>query len=641
MRLPLVGLILLVACDEVTPLGADDVATDAAATDSAVDPELDAAAPDVPVGGPPDAAPDVVVDAARRDRCPADDPADAPWLEPGVEHTDKLCRGRSAWYRLEVPAHHAASAVLAFSHARGDLELRLVDADGEVLATSETATDIEQVSGPVAATPTHVALEVYGHQGAGGIFRLTPRLFDAADGEATRVSGTVRFEDRPFGPEGFTGERVPSPARGVVVEAVREVDGVVVAEAVTGADGAFELSLVAQPVAHSVRATSELRVRGFEARVRAVDDGLRYAVSAPLVAGAPLDLLASADDGVGGALNILDSAYAAFDTIADVVGAPSPPLTYRWTPGRAFACGSCYGDDTISLGGQLDDPDEFDDVVIIHELGHYFVEHFSRDDSPGGTHRDNLVSPHLAYGEGLAYFFAALVRDDADLVDNFFDHVRWIDIEAMTVSGAPDDALRGTGDGTPGGPHREELVAGLMWDAYDASGAEEPHDTLAIGVGGSLHLLVDVLADRRQDVGPRGMEVTDWLDALACLAGVEPVQPLVDEREFPWDVGANLACEKGRTPAPYALVRRQGGVWLVGEAGAPVVVSERLAGPRWRRRTLECEAPCRVASAREDAAVVVTTPGAEWSGASWLGKGAAAALLGGRVVAGARIYSSR
>ena len=324
-----------------------------------------------------------------------------------------------------------------------------------------------------------------------------------------------------------------------------------------------------------------------------------------------------------------------------MVGEPSPPLTYRWTPGRPFGCGSCYAGNTVSLGGQLEDPDEYDDVVIIHELGHYFVEHFSYDDSPGGTHRDNLVPPRLAYGEGLAYFFAALVRDDPDLVDNFFDHVRWIDIEAMTVSGVLDETLLGTGDGLAGGPHREELVAGLMWDAYDASGAEEPHDTLAIGVEDSLRLLVDVLPERRGDVGPRGMEITDWLDALACLVGVESTQSLVDEREFPWDVEANLACEKGRVPAPYALLRRDDGVWLVGEADAPIVVSERVGGPKWRQRAMVCEAPCRVATAREDAAVVVTTPGAEWSGASWLGKRAAAALLGGRVEAGARIYSSR
>jgi len=638
-------LLALLACEPTTPTleGEPDARSDAAVFDSRPPDAGPDARPDVAPDLAADAAPDLAADVALADPCPVDHPEGAPSLSPGVPHTDKICRGRSAWYRLDVPAGHSASAVLAFRHAAGDLELRLFAADGELLAESVSATDTERVAGPVGVEATHVSIEVFGYRGAGGVFVITPRLHDVREAREVRVEGHVRFEDRPFGPEGFTGERVPSPARSVTVELVRDEDGAVVGEAVTGADGGFVLDAAAQPVPHTVRAASELRHRGFVTRVHGADDGLPYAVSAPLVPGEPVALLAGADDAVGGALNILDAAHDAFATIADFVPGPSPPLTYRWTPGRAFGCGSCYSDDTIRLGGQLEDPDEYDDVIILHELGHYFVSHFSRDDSPGGTHRDMAVSPLLAYGEGLAYFFATLVRDEPYVVDTFIDHVRSIDIEAMTVGGRPDETLSGTRGDHPAGDYREELVAGLMWDAYDAPSEDEPHDALALGAADTLHLLIDVLPQPGGDVGPRGMELTDWLNALACFAGAEPVQPLIDERDFPWDLAERLECRKGRVPAPYGLERRAGGIWLVGEApsGAPLRVVSGTDRRKLRGGPVRCTAPCRLADARPDLQLVVTSPGAPWAGASWLGKDAAAALLGGRVVAGARTYPSQ
>lgn len=646
MRRLLLTTLLLAGCEPADPLVEPETdATPDASVD--VDAAVDApdAAPDVaprPDGAPPDAAP-----PPPADECPPATVEEGRWLEPGVEHIDKLCRGRSAWYRVEVPAGHAPSVVLRFRHETGDLELRLFDADGALLAESTTATDEERGAGPVAEAPTHVAIEVFGYQNAGGKFRVLPRLFSIEDADRVHVEGTVSFEDRPYGPEGHTGERVPTPAADVVVEAVRDEDGAVVAQSVAGADGAFTLDFPAQPTPHTVRAVAEVRHRGFVARVREARGGLPYAVAVPLPddarteEGGRVELLAGADDAVGGAFNIVDAARDAFVMLADAVETPAPALTYRWAPGHAFPCGSCYSNDTIQLGGQLEDPDEFDDVIVLHELGHYFAEHYTRDDSPGGTHRDMAVSPQLAYGEGLAYFFAGLVRDDPHIVDTYIDRVRWIDIEAMHVGGAPDPALLGTVDGRSDGDLREEVIAGLMWDAYD-EGDDEAHDTLGIGAESTLHLLTEVVPGRQSDAGPRGMDLNDWLEALACLVGVEPVQPLVDERAFPRTLeDGEFECQKSRIPAPYTIEQHGGELRLVGVADAPVVVAERVVGGKWRRRLVACDAPCRIAAARPDVALVVTTPDARWAGASWLGKAAASALLGGRVHAGARTYRSR
>ncbi len=95
----------------------------------------------------------------------------------------------------------------------------------------------------------------------------------------------------------------------------------------------------------------------------------------------------------GGAFNIAAVAREAFEFYAPYVGAAAPTLTYRWERGRAFGCGSCYGGDVVSLGGGEDDTDEYDDVIVLHELGHYFVDHYSHDDSPGGLSPIHISEP--------------------------------------------------------------------------------------------------------------------------------------------------------------------------------------------------------------------------------------------------------
>src|SRR5207245_822156 len=66
------------------------------------------------------------------------------------------------------------------------------------------------------------------------------------------------------------------------------------------------------------------------------------------------------------------------------------------------------------LGDRNEDSDEFDDSVIAHEYGHMIAARFSRDDSPGGeTHLGDILDPRLAWSEGWANFFSAVVRNDS------------------------------------------------------------------------------------------------------------------------------------------------------------------------------------------------------------------------------------
>jgi hypothetical protein len=66
------------------------------------------------------------------------------------------------------------------------------------------------------------------------------------------------------------------------------------------------------------------------------------------------------------------------------------------------------------LGDRNEDSDEFDDSVIAHEYGHLLAAKFSRDDSPGGeSHIGDILDPRVAWSEGWANFFSAVVRNDS------------------------------------------------------------------------------------------------------------------------------------------------------------------------------------------------------------------------------------
>ena len=360
-----------------------------------------------------------------------------------------------------------------------------------------------------------------------------PDAFVAEDlGPAPAFFGTVRYEDRPQAMDGFTGAIVPSAAPGIRVELLDD-RGEVVETVRTERDGTYAFEASGGAV---VRASSDVTFGDHRAVV--IDRRRRpslYSVEATALEGTATDLLAETGDG-GGPFNVLAVSHLAFETYAPYVGAAAPTLAYRWEPGRAFGCGSCYGDDVVSLGGGSDDTDEYDDVIIVHELGHYFVDHYSADSSPGGSHRDLQVSPVLAYGEGLAYAFAGVILGAPYVIDTFIDDTRFIDFEAMTIGGASDPTFTGTTDGTASGDLREEIVSGILWDAFDPAIGSEPFDRVALGEADWMRLLIDHFGGSVGDRGASGIDLTDFLDALVCVSGVpaDDVAALAADRDFPW-----------------------------------------------------------------------------------------------------------
>ena len=138
----------------------------------------------------------------------------------------------------------------------------------------------------------------------------------------------------------------------------------------------------------------------------------------------------------GGAFNILNSIYTAYDYIRNNTDFTNTTclndkLNIYWKAGfnptqyiqpsldpSAISNGSFYDASIKSLfitGGRLgnitlDVTNHFDDYVIIHELGHHVENVCGSLITPGGSHQIiTRIDPRLAWAEGWANYFAAQV----------------------------------------------------------------------------------------------------------------------------------------------------------------------------------------------------------------------------------------
>lgn len=570
---------------------------------------------------------------------------------PPYELQTRLCFDDRDWFQFDVPAGEMAAAVIAFSHRVGDLDMRAYFSNqpGTVAYEAESDTDNESIAfGPYEEGVT-VYLEIYGYDGAFNTYQLTIATF-SSDTVPVEVSGEVTYEDQEYNANGFTGELAIQPARGFVVEIVRELDDLVVASTTTDDEGLFVVETQTHLVLpYYVRALTRLGELGLDSEVR---DRSRadavyamgsdsFSVSEP--SSVVRNVTARADLPAGGAFNILDTVWAGFEVITRHIDEPTHPLLVRWQQGMAFLCRSCYSDDTISLGGAVDDPDEYDDDIILHEFGHFFVDRHSIDSSPGGSHFGEQTNPLLAYSEGLATFFSSNVRGTPTYVDNYFDGYRSMNIE--TADEDPEQ-FYGTEDGSVTGDVSEFLVAAILWDAMDPTHQDEPFDQLEMGEVGVFEVVVDYITlGERPDMGVGGVDLADWLNGFGCLfpESADGIAQLCEEdRDFPWTPD-DLDCpaEKPNLASPLRLVQREGRLWIETEhahIGGDDLMLVSDMGYGWQQWEIACPVfPCDTGIASDTNGVFVVSPtrGQQpFRAGSWTGPAATNRLLGGRLVTG-------
>lgn len=149
----------------------------------------------------------------------------------------------------------------------------------------------------------------------------------------------------------------------------------------------------------------------------------------------------------------------------------SPATSYYYTGlNRLFILGGINGDVNYS------DTDHFDNSIIAHEYFHFLEDNFSQSDSPGGNHNGNsIIDPRLAWSEGVAQFFQAVMTNINRVLDTVGNSQGSTQlIVDYSVENAENDIPLTSGEGE----FREFSIARLLWDTHDDTPAESSSSTL-------------------------------------------------------------------------------------------------------------------------------------------------------------------
>jgi hypothetical protein len=249
------------------------------------------------------------------------------------------------------------------------------------------------------------------------------------------VSGRVVYEDKPYDLGGFR-PHMDRPVRFAVVE-LRDADNPasLLGKVHTDAGGGFCVGASFRPVADRafVRVKADADVEG--TRLYVVDyssdiyylDGAATTVQPGTVKVLPTlhvnedtpwktAPIGGSASFAGGAFNILDVVTGGAQFVRDRWQRPLPTLAVAWQDRQTEGLGTFFvpGSNIIHIKGEVqEDSDEYDDDIILHEFGHFTMHSLAKDTSPGGTHfiNGNTQDMRLAWSEGWANFFSAMVRD--------------------------------------------------------------------------------------------------------------------------------------------------------------------------------------------------------------------------------------
>ena len=229
------------------------------------------------------------------------------------------------------------------------------------------------------------------------------------------VLGACAYVDREFDAGGFTGVEPVLPVR---LADVQVIDGTkVIGQGVTDSAGAFSFFVIDNRTRNIyVRCLANHQTStGVPVQVRSgTSSSTVWAVRGPTLSNhSPTQnvnagtLVAVAGSG-GEPFNLYDNALNAAQYLNFLRGgeAPAPLLAVQYNitnPNLSSYDGTAVVQ--ANNGG-------YDDTVVLHEIGHYVVDHFSRSDSPGGTHHlsDCNQDLRLAFDEGHATYFGNSVR---------------------------------------------------------------------------------------------------------------------------------------------------------------------------------------------------------------------------------------
>jgi hypothetical protein len=349
----------------------------------------------------------------------------------------------------------------------------------------------------------------------------------------SRVSGKVKFEDFPVTDAGL-GASAMVPVRYAKVQVVRSngipEEDFIMADGSTDAAGKYDITFVNDKPAipgFYVRVLAQQNSTSLKQVVQNLNGDI-YAFrtpkeNEPLIDGSKppadqqgfkVDMEVKKADGAG-ALNIFDVGVDASLYAWSRLGTTPSLITFRWTTGVGSGSSYSKATDVIKVGGSAANGDEYDDVVIAHEYGHFVMQKYSVSDSPGGPHSSNdRVTPPLAWGEGWATFFALSSQKRTSYADTNSTGMQvFYDIETLPAS-----KPLGNQDNVLAGSLSEAVVAGVLLDLFDAS--NETNDTLSDKSTAIWRVFTTYLANgfaKFADRGAAGRDLVDFLDGWFCL----------------------------------------------------------------------------------------------------------------------------
>ncbi len=347
--------------------------------------------------------------------------------------------------------------------------------------------------------------------------------FDSAC--AAQVSGRVRYEDFAVTDAGLSAAGRKRPVRFAQVQVVRDGDDAILAQGHTDSAGRYHLTFTndeepgyyVRVKASSDKAWVRQTVEDLSGDLYAWESTERYdETEEPIRENVDFEI-DKADKAA--ALNIFDIGVVGAAWARTWGGKAVPTMSWRWTEGSKPE-GKNYSfyrasEVRIYVLGMTDDPDEYDDVVLAHEYGHFVMDKYSKSDSPGGGHSSrDRIDPQLAWGEGWASFFAMASLGATKYQDT--------DKDGMGVSYSLETLPASRPLGNEGddldGDLSEAVVAAVLLDLHDAT--NEAKDTISRGTGPVFAVLTGYLQPANAkfaDRGEAGRDLVDFLDGWRCL----------------------------------------------------------------------------------------------------------------------------
>jgi fibronectin type 3 domain-containing protein len=258
----------------------------------------------------------------------------------------------------------------------------------------------------------------------------------ATPGGTLTIQGAITYEDKKYDQlVGQTGATVFKAVRHAEVQLINAATSAVLMSAATDSNGLYSIptstntgnSVYVRVLASSNPGDAQqVNVRNLGSSTYAVKTA-NFTLNGDTNVNLAIPVTNQAD----GAFNVLDVFTSGFEFVNSLANAPTLSLNAFWQPNNQYGtyycpsppdpifCPGGVGIYVLSDATNALDTDEFDDDVLWHEFGHFALDKFSRDDSPGGAHylNENTQDLRLSWSEGWGNFFQGAVKYWIDGVD--------------------------------------------------------------------------------------------------------------------------------------------------------------------------------------------------------------------------------